>query len=99
MDERYRSKPVDYFDAIRGDIITCLKGKDLAVLDVGCGTGATGAALLNRGIAAEVRGIELVPDCAAIARQNLTEVVCGDVEDVALPWLAEHFHYILAGDC
>ena len=56
------------------------------VLDVGCGTGALGAAYRRLNPRARVLGIEMDPGAAAIAAERLDEVAVGDVEADPLPF-------------
>jgi trans-aconitate methyltransferase len=51
------------------------------VLDLGCSSGAIGAALKERQ-PVEITGIELSPEYAADAAGRLDEVICGDVAQV-----------------
>ena len=43
-------------------------------------------------------GVELFPEPAAAARERLTEVVEGDVEQVELPWPAESFDALILSE-
>ncbi|HEY1856739.1 class I SAM-dependent methyltransferase [Acidocella sp.] len=56
------------------------------VLDVGCAQGALGANYLRRNPRALVLGIERNEAAAAIARQRLRDVYCGDVEATPMPF-------------
>lgn len=75
------SKPDGYYGQGRADVVAELPHPIGRVLDVGCGEGAVGESLRAAG-AAEVVGIEIVPDAAAIAAQQLDQVAVGAVEDV-----------------
>ncbi len=68
------------------------------VLDVGCATGAVGAALKASGRAAEVVGLELSPEAAAAARGRLDDVVVGDIEALEVPYPDGHFDVLLYAD-
>lgn len=94
----YDNKPRDYFREVRYDITTMIVGDNLSILDIGCGSGATGEYLLQSGKAASVSGVEIVPEQAALAAKVLDDVVIGDVSTLELPWSAESFDCILAGD-
>ncbi len=95
----YAGKSERYFGCARVDFVTALPdGMPSAVLEVGCGTGATGALALARGKARRYVGIELMPGPAAEARRVLTEVVVGDVERLALPWEAESFDALIMSE-
>ncbi len=56
------------------------------VLDVGCGTGALGAAYRRRNPRARLFGIEVDPHAAAAARQRFNDVAITDVETSPLPF-------------
>ena len=75
------SKPDGYYGQGRADVVAELPHPIGRVLDVGCGEGAVGGSLRAAG-AAEVVGIEIVPDAAAIAAQQLDQVAVGAIEDV-----------------
>jgi SAM-dependent methyltransferase len=98
MSLTYDSKPAPYFGTPRDDLIAMVHGEGLRILEIGCGSGATGAALLDAGKAAWVSGCELVPDQAQLAAGVLNEVLVGDISRLVLPWQASSFDYIIAGD-
>jgi O-antigen biosynthesis protein len=50
----------------------------LAVLDIGCANGATGAELKRRNPRTRVVGVEMYPPAAELARQALDEVITAD---------------------
>ncbi len=89
--------PRRYFEAVRHDLIEIVEGVGLRILEIGCGTGATGAALLESGIASEVVGIEFEPTSAAAARKVLTEVHEVDLEEFD-PATLGTFDVVLIGD-
>lgn len=45
-----------------------------------------------------IAGVELVPEAAERAKQNMDEVVCGDIETMALPWREETFDALVFAD-
>ena len=59
---------------------------EAAILEIGCSNGATGALALAEGKCGRYCGVELFEGPAAVARERLTEVVVGDVEELELPW-------------
>jgi methionine biosynthesis protein MetW len=69
------------YETLRPSIADLVPERARRVLDLGCASGALGAALKERG-GVEVVGIELDPGYAAAAREVYDRVVEGDVEDV-----------------
>ena len=66
------------YERARPEILAHVPTTATRVLDLGCATGATGAALKQRQ-AAHVTGIELEPEYAEEARSRLDAVITGDV--------------------
>jgi SAM-dependent methyltransferase len=97
-DAAYAYKPVGYFCEVRRDMADFIPSGRNRVLDIGCGSGTTGAYLLESGKAEWVSGVELVPAQAALAEQVISEVAVGDISAMQLPWPAGSFDVILAGD-
>jgi 2-polyprenyl-3-methyl-5-hydroxy-6-metoxy-1,4-benzoquinol methylase len=95
----YAEKGDRYFGNVRDDFLRRLPANPAArVLEVGCGSGATGSSALARGLCSWYAGVELVPAAAARAAGVLSEVVCGDVENSELPWDRESFDALLLGE-
>jgi len=67
------------------------------ILDVGCGEGILGRRLLDKG-AGEVFGIEISPDACDRAGRNLSGLICGDVEEVDLPFDEGYFDCMILAD-
>ena len=82
-------------DAANPDLLARIPFSARAVLEVGCGTGATLAAYRPRNPSCRLFGIEPDPDRAAIARQRLDAVAESDVDDIAAPFGAQRFDCIL----
>src|SRR3954449_8519194 len=66
------------YERARPEILAHVAAGARRVLDLGCATGTTGAALKQRQ-AAHVTGIEIEPEYAAEAARNLDVVITGDV--------------------
>ena len=85
--QAYASKDSGYFSGVRRDYVEALPRDPAAVLlDIGCGTGATGALARAVGKCGTAYGIEIEPRAASIASGVLDEVLVGDVEALAFPW-------------
>lgn len=87
----------DYYDDPRPDIQALVLAAGGRFLDVGCGSGALGAALKEAG-ATYVAGIERYPAAAAKARGRLDDLVQGDILTAPLPFTRSEFDYIIFAD-
>lgn len=97
--ELYSTKPESYFDVARDDFVSKLEtGRESAILELGCGTGATGAAALRAGKAGRYVGIELFPEAAATARTRISEVIEGNVETLDLEPLKGQFDALIISE-
>lgn len=86
---------------IRLDLLRFVHGNQNIILDIGCATGANGQYLLGNAMASEVVGIEENGSMAAEARQHLSQVVLGSIEDrkiLARILRDGGYDYILLGD-
>jgi len=72
---------VGYYTHERTDIIDLVPSGARCIVDLGCGTGALGAALKRARPEIAVRGIEIVAEQGVLARQVLDDVLVGSVED------------------
>lgn len=93
----YANKTESYFGGERTDYINALP-PNARVLEIGCGSGATGALALSSGRAASYHGVELNPEAAAIAASKLTNVVVGDVEEMEFPWPPASFDALILSE-
>lgn len=91
-------KDKTYYCQARTDLINFVQGKKQKILELGCGTGATGKKLKKLGKADEVVGIEIAVDIGKMARLNLDQVIIGNIETIKLPFQKEYFDYIIIGD-
>lgn len=95
----YADKPVSYFDGARADLVARLPESTFAaILEIGCGTGATGALALRERRCGRYCGVELFEGAAAEARRVLSEVVTGDVERLELPWQPGAFDALILSE-
>ena len=74
----------DYYDHARLELLDLFPNAPKRLLDVGCGSGVTGAAAKTRWPGVEVIGIEIVPDAARRAAARLDRVIEGSAETLDL---------------
>jgi 2-polyprenyl-3-methyl-5-hydroxy-6-metoxy-1,4-benzoquinol methylase len=89
-------KPAGYYEQSREELVRVLPRPLGRVLDIGCGAGATGPALLAGG-AERLVGIELDVEAAEVARATYDAVHVGRAEAI-VPTLAERFDIVLCYD-
>lgn len=95
----YEKKARGYFDRARVDFVHRLPLDPTAsVLEIGCGTGATGALALKRGRAGRYVGVELFEGAAESACEVLSEVVVGDVEQLEFDWQPAAFDALILSE-
>ncbi|MBU0952198.1 MAG: class I SAM-dependent methyltransferase [Elusimicrobia bacterium] len=94
----YDSKTSSYFNLIREDLISEIPCGPNRILDIGCGSGATGFALKQKGKASYVVGIEISDTMAKIAKNQIDIVILGNIEELQLDLQSEEFDFILLGD-
>jgi 2-polyprenyl-3-methyl-5-hydroxy-6-metoxy-1,4-benzoquinol methylase len=68
-----------YFDHVRPELASLVPADARRIVDFGCGRGALGAHLKERQ-GAEVIGVELFADAAAVAAERLDDVVRADLD-------------------
>ena len=86
-----------YYEDPRPDVQALIDPAGRRCLDVGCATGALGAALKQRG-ASHVAGIELHGEAADSARRRLDVIVEGSVLDCPLQFAPGEFDFIVFAD-
>jgi len=92
-------KPAWYYDTHDHDIINLLStGPESAILELGCGTGATGQKALATRKAGRYVGIEIDQTAADIARGFLSDVNVGNVETIDLSHLHGSFDVLIASE-
>ena len=97
--EIYKDKPASYFANARNDIVALsMTGPRSAVLELGCGAGGTGRAMMAAGKAGRYVGIELSETAAAIAAQHLGQVLVGDIEALDLEPLNRQFDALVISE-
>jgi len=95
----YADKDKAYFTGERRDLIDRLSPDPTrAILEIGCGDGATGRYARDQGKCGRYVGIELFPEAAALARAVLDEVHVANVETFAPPWPVASFDVLIASE-
>ncbi|HBB32231.1 MAG TPA: class I SAM-dependent methyltransferase [Cyanobacteria bacterium UBA8803] len=74
--DQYQGKDSGYFQAERYEMLRYVPPGSHTILDVGCGSGNF-SRLLKKSRPAEVWGVELDKEAAAIAASKLDRVICG----------------------
>lgn len=74
---------------VEREILARIPRRSRRIVDVGCGTGALGAALRSFDPSIEIVGIDADADAAAAARGHLDRVLAGDIEAVAPERIAD----------
>lgn len=71
-----------YYEKPRTELFKAIANPGRAMLDVGCGAGATSAELKKTFPETQFFGIELQPEMAAVAEQKLDRVISGNFESI-----------------
>lgn len=101
--ELFREKwgfDITYYSHVRDgivDLLDCGEGREVNVLEVGCGLGATLARIQFKYPSAHVYGMELMPEVASVGGRVL-DIVQGDIENSAFPFEGIRFDYIIFAD-
>lgn len=91
------TKPNNYYNNFRSDIMPLVPTTSKCILDVGCGTGALGVSLKHQN-KVKVVGIEIDKYAANQAVKKLDYVIQGDVEIINLPFEHKTFDCIIYAD-
>lgn len=95
----YQDKPSSYFSNSRDDLVGLLRTTEAsAILELGCGAGGTGRSALQAGKAGRYVGIELSESAANAARQHLSEVIVGNVEQLDLARFDASFDALIVSE-
>lgn len=92
----YAVKPASYFSKARADFVDRLpRDASAQILEIGCGTGATGALAMSEGCCGRYVGVELFESAAVEAREVLSEVITGNVETLEFDFQPAMFDAII----
>lgn len=98
LENSYEIKTEHYFAGVRDDMLDLIDKKSQNILEIGCGRGATGKLALEKNIAAQYIGVELMEGAAQEAKKWLTHVEIGDVEKMDLDTLGGPFDVIICSE-
>jgi SAM-dependent methyltransferase len=97
--QSYDAKPEAYFSGVRTGFIDKLsRDPTRAILEIGCGDGATGQYAKATGKCGRYVGVELMPVAADIATGRLDKVYIGNIEALDLPEPEESFGALIASE-
>jgi len=97
MAKKIDSKPANYYQNLRLEMLPFIPKKAKKILELGCGEGMFGSYLRDN-LGAEVWGIEIEPKFATKAQKNLDKVYIGDAETIIMGLPAKSFDVIVAND-
>jgi len=99
LEVHYQNKPDDYFFGARDDFVKALpRTPHGRILEIGCGSGATGLLALREKRCQTYVGIELDRRAANEARKHLSEVHLGNVEHMKLKWRKDEFDALILSE-
>ena len=87
----------NYYSKLKREFLPVIKEGPNVVLDLGCGTGRMGQALLEMNKASEIIGVELNREPAEEAEKSYDVVYKNNIEHLSLPYV-NYFDYVLCGD-
>ncbi len=95
----YADNASDYFAGERRDIVDRLSADTTrAILEIGCGAGATGAVARQMGKCGRYVGVELLSEPAEIARCRLSTVHVADIEQFEIPDPPKSYDVLIASE-
>lgn len=97
VEEMYVAKHAEYFSLEREMFKNAVRGLDLKILDIGCGTGALGA-YFEENQKCKVYGVEISERAYLEAKKNIFSVIKGNVEVMDLPYESNFFDVVIMGD-
>ncbi len=95
----YSDKKITYYSGARYDFISELPiNHNARILEIGCGTGDTGALALSKGKCDYYCGVEICQKAAKIASRKISEVILADVEKLEFPWTNKYFDALILSE-
>jgi SAM-dependent methyltransferase len=95
----YEIKDASYFEGARKDFVDELPDNPQAhILEIGCSNGNTGALALQMNKCGRYTGVEIHAEAALKARETLSQVLIGDVEQMELPWEDHSFDALILSE-
>ncbi|MBL4605962.1 MAG: methyltransferase domain-containing protein [Flavobacteriaceae bacterium] len=96
----YNNKEDSYYNNVRLDVLSLLpvSSKELVVLEIGAGHGATLSFLKNEKIAKEVIGLDIPSNKGTCLFKNIDRFIYEDVENFDLKEYNTYFDYIILAD-
>lgn len=97
MKDLYLNKELNYFSTVRKDIITFIGDKkDLKILEIGAGSGATLLELKKTGVAKSIYGYDIMD---LVADKDNFDMFCvGNIETEKIPFEKDFFDIIIIAD-
>ncbi|MCH9808334.1 MAG: class I SAM-dependent methyltransferase [Alphaproteobacteria bacterium] len=97
--EAYEAKDTRYFAGAREDMVERLAFDPTAsILEIGCGSGETGALALQKKRAQRYVGVELMSEPASRAAEKITQVIVGDIEEMELDFQPAEFDALILSE-
>lgn len=91
-------KPSSYYEMVNSHLLALIPPSAKAILDIGCGAGALGAAIRARGQEARIVGVEISEEQAKRAEEHLDRVLCGDIVREFPFLMSDSFDCVICGD-
>jgi 2-polyprenyl-3-methyl-5-hydroxy-6-metoxy-1,4-benzoquinol methylase len=99
LPDQYSSKPETYYRGARADYVGELPTNGFAaILEIGCGNGATGALAIAAEKCGTYVGVEMFAPMADEAANVLTAVHTGNIETMVLPYGPETFDVLICSE-
>lgn len=97
VEEMYLNKNAEYFSLEREIFKNSVIENNLNILDIGCGTGILGK-YFKEHQNSKVYGVEISESAYLIAKNNLDDVLKGNIESIDLNYPENYFDVVIMGD-